>query len=204
MDSEDITNRFGYHPPKSTARVKDHEFVRDTLEVVAHKLNSLLGEGREKSTCITKLEEAMFWANASLARAHDPNATASEEEAAAGPKVNLLSNRLGQGEPALDRDDEERSSSGPAPHPFEMVDLPDVYDPYTCKRCGEHKEDEIHRDPREGLDPDEQLCAVVLYPGGQCSLPAFGHIVMGGRKRKPMCEYHWREDDSGHPKERIR
>lgn len=215
MDREEIDNRFGYHPPRSQKRVGQHQVARNLFRNIAMSLVDLLPEGREKSTCITRLEEAMFWANAALARSPDPDAAMSKEEAMAGPRTGdelgaermreaVVDSRLGQGEPALDRDDEERAPAGPPPHPFTPIRQPARFaDPDVCFECGMGREDAIHTDPREGLDPDEQFCAVVLHPGGQCSLPAFGHIVMAGEKRRPMCEYHWREDDSGHPKERI-
>ena len=46
----------------------DHQKVRETLYEAASTLNLMLPNGREKSLAITKLEEAMFFANAAIAR----------------------------------------------------------------------------------------------------------------------------------------
>ena len=46
----------------------EHGSVRAACLELAHQLNDDLPEGREKSVAITKLEEAMFWANAAIAR----------------------------------------------------------------------------------------------------------------------------------------
>jgi hypothetical protein len=53
MDSQDLENRFRYHPP---------------VYSLAKVLNDVLPEGREKSLAMTNLEQVMFWANASIAR----------------------------------------------------------------------------------------------------------------------------------------
>lgn len=68
MDQQDLNNRFEYHPPKDEGTKELHEQVRSTLLGVANGFNSALPEGREKSLAITHLEEAMFWANAAIAR----------------------------------------------------------------------------------------------------------------------------------------
>lgn len=68
MDAKDITNRFTYHPPRTEARRVAHEWVRDQFEELAHLINAKVPDGREKSLAITKLEEAMFWSNAGIAR----------------------------------------------------------------------------------------------------------------------------------------
>lgn len=68
MDQQDIDNRFQYHPPKDEGTKELHQQVRQTLHSVASSFNSALPEGREKSLAITHLEEAMFWANAAIAR----------------------------------------------------------------------------------------------------------------------------------------
>lgn len=66
--TDDIENRFAYHPPKNEETKNEHQLVRDQLKTLAHYWNGNLPEGREKSLAITKLEEAMFWANAAIAR----------------------------------------------------------------------------------------------------------------------------------------
>jgi hypothetical protein len=68
MDTTELRNRFQYHPAVTDERKKDHEMVRSNLMEIAAWLNVMLPEGREKALAITKLEEAMFWANAAVAR----------------------------------------------------------------------------------------------------------------------------------------
>ncbi len=67
VSQEDIENRFSYHAPDDD-RVRLHGRIREELKMVADFLDAKLPDGREKSLAITKLEEAMFWANASIAR----------------------------------------------------------------------------------------------------------------------------------------
>lgn len=70
MSPEDIENRFTFHPATlSTAHV--HDKVRARCKSLAESLNEILPEGREKALAITKLEEAMFWSNAAIARQKD-------------------------------------------------------------------------------------------------------------------------------------
>ncbi|MFJ8603380.1 hypothetical protein ACIREM_32680 [Streptomyces shenzhenensis] len=69
MQPEDITNRFTYHPPASPAVQASHESVRQAARQMAAEWNAQLPEGREKALAITKLEEAVMWANAAIARA---------------------------------------------------------------------------------------------------------------------------------------
>lgn len=64
----DIENRFTYHPPAGEQEAFAHNQIRGFCGELATHLNYALPEGREKSLAITKLEEVMFWANASLAR----------------------------------------------------------------------------------------------------------------------------------------
>lgn len=66
--TNDIENRFKFHPPKDDATRAAHESIRGALKTVAHFVAGAIPPGREASLAITKLEEAMFWANAAIAR----------------------------------------------------------------------------------------------------------------------------------------
>jgi hypothetical protein len=68
MATPDLENRFMYHPPKTEVIKRQHESVRNTVHAVAKLMDQALPDGREKALAITKLEEAMFWANAAIAR----------------------------------------------------------------------------------------------------------------------------------------
>lgn len=88
MDGKDlrrIDHIFGYHPPRSQARVEDHEFIRGELRRAAKILCMTVPRGPEQETMLERLREAMFWANAALALAPDPDASVPAEQAAAGP-----------------------------------------------------------------------------------------------------------------------
>ncbi|QFG12548.1 hypothetical protein PBI_TOAKA_48 [Mycobacterium phage Toaka] len=67
---DDITHRFAFHAATTEEKKADHGTVRATLADAAHDLDALVPPGREKALAITKLEEAMFWANAAIARAN--------------------------------------------------------------------------------------------------------------------------------------
>lgn len=67
MEAKDIDNRFTYHAPRGT-RPAHYEEIRELARNFAHRLNELCPESREKSLAITHLEEAVMWANASIAR----------------------------------------------------------------------------------------------------------------------------------------
>lgn len=63
-----IRHDFGYHPPSTDDVKKRHEEVRSLLGNVAITLTDWVPKGREQSLMLTKLEEAMMWANAAIAR----------------------------------------------------------------------------------------------------------------------------------------
>jgi hypothetical protein len=69
LDPAELAHRFAYHPPKDDATKYAHEKVREIFGHVAVQMNDDLPEGREKSLVMTHLEDAMMWANASIARA---------------------------------------------------------------------------------------------------------------------------------------
>lgn len=68
-DNDDGTNhRFDYHRPKDQETISAHEQIRESCRLLAFQLKALVPEGREQSIAITKIEEAMMWANAGIAR----------------------------------------------------------------------------------------------------------------------------------------
>jgi hypothetical protein len=67
--TNDIENRFKFHPATDAEKRDAHGSVRNSLRTVAHYLAGVVPPGRERSLMLTHLEEAMFWGNAGLARA---------------------------------------------------------------------------------------------------------------------------------------
>lgn len=68
MDSNELAHRFQFHPATSPTRGAEHDAVRTRCGDLAAFLNEVVPEGREKSLAVTKVEEAMMWANAAIAR----------------------------------------------------------------------------------------------------------------------------------------
>lgn len=67
MEQNDIVNRFTYHAPKEGQKEK-YEQIREEAKKFALLISQLSPESREQSLSITKLEECVFFANASIAR----------------------------------------------------------------------------------------------------------------------------------------
>lgn len=67
IEQNDIDNRFTYHPPSETKATK-HLMIRESGKTLTEIINEHVPDGREKSLAITKIEEAIFWANAGIAR----------------------------------------------------------------------------------------------------------------------------------------
>lgn len=67
ITQEDIDSRFTYHPPKEGQPAK-YETLRNTAKELAEMIVELGVPGRETSTAVTKVEEAIMWANAGIAR----------------------------------------------------------------------------------------------------------------------------------------
>lgn len=63
-----LEHRFTYHAPRTPEIVTAHEQVRHVCHEAAGRLAAILPDGREKSLALTNLEQAMFWANAAIAR----------------------------------------------------------------------------------------------------------------------------------------
>lgn len=67
MDAKEIEKRFTYHAPKGDQQQR-YEQLRAAARELAEVFNALCPESREKSLAFTALEEAIMWANASVAR----------------------------------------------------------------------------------------------------------------------------------------
>jgi len=67
MHIDELNNRFTYHKPKED-QASRYEQIRNVMKDTAFHILTACPDSREKSLAITKLEEAVFWANASIAR----------------------------------------------------------------------------------------------------------------------------------------
>lgn len=67
MGIDEIEKRFTYHSPKDDQPRKYSE-IRAVAKNFAFLLDDFCPESREKSLAMTKLEEAVMWANAAIAR----------------------------------------------------------------------------------------------------------------------------------------
>ena len=63
----DIENAFTYHRPKGD-QPERYERLRAEAKDLAALIEKSCPDSREKSLAFTKLEEAIMWANASIAR----------------------------------------------------------------------------------------------------------------------------------------
>ena len=68
MEIADIEKRFTYHAPKGE-QPRMYSEIRAVAKNFAFLINDFCPESREKALAMTKLEEAVMWANAAIARA---------------------------------------------------------------------------------------------------------------------------------------
>ncbi len=66
MTNQELESLFTYHPPKNDEQKFKYETIRNEAKSFALYLNTTLPDSREKSLAITKLQEAVMWANASI------------------------------------------------------------------------------------------------------------------------------------------
>jgi len=66
-NEEVLKNRFTYHPPKGDQTDRYQTLRAQGLDL-ATAIDTLCPPSREQSLALTKLEEAIMWANASIAR----------------------------------------------------------------------------------------------------------------------------------------
>lgn len=62
-----IEKAFTYHPPKE-GQPETYQLIRGMAKDLATNLNVRCPQSRELSLALTKLEEAVMWANAAIAR----------------------------------------------------------------------------------------------------------------------------------------
>jgi ribosomal protein S15P/S13E len=67
MLNPEIAKRFIHHAPKDDQPVR-YQFMRQKARELAEHFDEHCPDSREKALAMTKLEEAVFWANASIAR----------------------------------------------------------------------------------------------------------------------------------------
>jgi hypothetical protein len=72
MSFTDIENRFTYHAPHGT-QTERYEKIRFQGKLLALRVESDCPDSRERSLALTKIEEAVMWANAAIARNEVPS-----------------------------------------------------------------------------------------------------------------------------------
>jgi len=71
-ESEEIENNFKYHKPTQSQQER-YVSLREKAKELAYLIGNYCPQSREKSLAFTKLEEAIMWANASIARNEKEN-----------------------------------------------------------------------------------------------------------------------------------
>jgi len=77
MDLDDLENRIKHHFPNEDGIASITEMRHHALEW-AKVIRKEVPEGREQALALTKIEEALFWSNAGIAR--HPDNWAEDEE----------------------------------------------------------------------------------------------------------------------------
>lgn len=68
----ELEKRFMYHPPIGNQTYR-YNRLREKAKDYADLIELFCPDSREKSLAMTKLEEAVMWANAAIARNEQPN-----------------------------------------------------------------------------------------------------------------------------------
>ena len=67
MDYKDIEKRLNHHDFDEDKKIRSLN-IRNSAKQLAYIIVNVCPEGREMSLSLTRLEEAVMWANASIAR----------------------------------------------------------------------------------------------------------------------------------------
>lgn len=78
MDIKEIEKRFTTVVVTNQGKISLDDMKVRLLEL-AHAINALMPDGREKSLALTALEETMHWADAGIARSNDANSNKALE-----------------------------------------------------------------------------------------------------------------------------
>lgn len=73
MNSDDLLNRFTFHPVADPKQGELYSEVRAKALALAQWLDHVSPDSRELSLAITHLEEVVFWTNAAIARHGEKN-----------------------------------------------------------------------------------------------------------------------------------
>ncbi|GED17351.1 MULTISPECIES: Acb2/Tad1 domain-containing protein [Aneurinibacillus] len=65
--NQQIENNFKYHKPKE-GQPEKYTLIREKAKELAYLVDKECPNSREKSLAMTNLEQAIMWANASIAR----------------------------------------------------------------------------------------------------------------------------------------
>lgn len=78
---DEIKRRFYWHPPLTIEDQVAHSVVRELFINLVYEMNNRLPDGREKSIVMKNLEDALMYANASIARGRFHPAESGDEKA---------------------------------------------------------------------------------------------------------------------------
>lgn len=67
VTNEDLEKRFTYHAPKP-GQPEIYQSLREQAKALAYAIVEKVPPGREQASALTFLENAIFWANAGIAR----------------------------------------------------------------------------------------------------------------------------------------
>lgn len=67
IDYQELDHRFTAHSDDQET-IDRMEHIREAMRTAAVRVCEVTPQGRERALALTKLEEAMFWANAGIAR----------------------------------------------------------------------------------------------------------------------------------------
>ncbi len=60
------------HRSPTKEQIKNYDTIRESFKEIATLISEICPESREKTESLVNLEQAMFWANASIAREKKP------------------------------------------------------------------------------------------------------------------------------------